>query len=105
MPATVNSTVGSCGIRLADGTTVWPRAAKNSRKVARSSSAVRGGTPRGYRPSGACRRAVAAGCGEHVAERELSSGHLVAPLVERGRPPVAQPGRDVVGSQARESLL
>ena len=26
MPATVNSTVGSCGIRLADGTSVWPRA-------------------------------------------------------------------------------
>ena len=23
MPATVNITVGSCGIRLADGTTVW----------------------------------------------------------------------------------
>ena len=30
MPATVNSTVGSCGIRLADGTTVWARAAKKS---------------------------------------------------------------------------
>ena len=28
MPATVNSTVGSCGIRLADGTTWWPRSAK-----------------------------------------------------------------------------
>ena len=31
MPATVNNTVGSCGIRLADGTTVWSLAAKNSR--------------------------------------------------------------------------
>ena len=26
IPATLNSTVGSCGIRLADGTAVWPRA-------------------------------------------------------------------------------
>ena len=36
-------------MRLADGTTVWPRAAKKSRKAARSSSAVRGGTSGGYR--------------------------------------------------------
>ena len=43
MPATLNSTVGSCGIRLADGTGVWPRAAKKSRNDWRSSSAVRGG--------------------------------------------------------------
>ena len=43
IPATVNSTVGSCGIRLADGTGVWPRAAKKSMNDWRSSSAVRGG--------------------------------------------------------------
>ena len=43
MPATVNSTVGSCGIRLADGTGVWPVAAKKSMNDWRSSSAVRGG--------------------------------------------------------------
>ena len=43
MPATLNSTVGSCGIRLADGTGVWPRAAKKSMNDWRSSSAVRGG--------------------------------------------------------------
>ena len=42
MPATVNSTVGSCGMRLADGTTVWPRSAKNPVKAWRSSLAVRG---------------------------------------------------------------
>ena len=41
MPATVNSTVGSCGMRLADGTTVWPVSAKKSVKAERSSSAVR----------------------------------------------------------------
>ena len=29
MPATVNMIVGSCGIRLADGTGVCPRSAKN----------------------------------------------------------------------------
>ena len=40
MPATVNRTVLSCGIRLALGTSVWPRATKKSRKAARSSSAV-----------------------------------------------------------------
>ena len=36
MPATVNSTVGSCGMRLAEGTAVWPFATKKSRKVERS---------------------------------------------------------------------
>ena len=43
MPATVNRTVGSCGIRLADGTTVWSRSAKKPVKDRRSSLAVRGG--------------------------------------------------------------
>jgi hypothetical protein len=43
MPATVNSTVGSCGISDAEGTAVWPRAAKNPVKASRSSLAVRGG--------------------------------------------------------------
>ncbi|CAB4572348.1 unannotated protein [freshwater metagenome] len=42
MPATVNSTVGSCGMRLAEGTTWWPRSAKKPVKAVRSSSAVRG---------------------------------------------------------------
>ena len=36
MPATVNSTVGSCGMRLAEGTTAWALAAKKSRKAERS---------------------------------------------------------------------
>ena len=36
MPAMVKSTDGSCGIRLADGTTVWPRSAKKRVKAARS---------------------------------------------------------------------
>src|SRR4051812_40190990 len=52
MPATVNSTVGSCGMRLADGTTLCPFAAKKSEKARRSSLAVRGGCgmePRAYR--------------------------------------------------------
>ena len=40
MPATLNSTVGSCGIRLAEGTGVWPFAAKKPRKESRSSSAL-----------------------------------------------------------------
>ena len=43
IPATVNSTVGSCGIRLADGTTAWSRSAKKPVKDRRSSLAVRGG--------------------------------------------------------------
>ena len=29
IPAMVNRTVGSCGMRLADGTAVWPRSTKN----------------------------------------------------------------------------
>ena len=40
MPATVNSTVGSCGIRLADGTIVWSRSAKKPVKARRNSFAV-----------------------------------------------------------------
>ena len=36
IPAIVNRTVGSCGIRLADGTTSWPRLAKYPVKAARS---------------------------------------------------------------------
>src|SRR5262245_37758076 len=43
MPAFVNSSVSSWGIRLDDATGVCPRCAKKSRKAARSSSAVRGG--------------------------------------------------------------
>ena len=43
IPATLNSSVGSCGIRLADGTNVWSRAMKKSMNDWRSSSAVRGG--------------------------------------------------------------
>ena len=39
MPATLKSTVGSCGIRLAEGTRVWSLAAKKSRKESRSWSA------------------------------------------------------------------
>ena len=42
MPATVNSSVLSTGITLADGTSVWPRSAKKSTKARRSSSAVVG---------------------------------------------------------------
>ena len=36
MPAMVKSTEGSCGMRLADGTTVWPRSAKKRVKAALS---------------------------------------------------------------------
>src|SRR6478752_1101896 len=43
MPALVNRSVSSCGIRLEDATGVWPRDAKKSRNAERSSSAVRGG--------------------------------------------------------------
>src|SRR5690348_10851500 len=50
MPATVNSTVGSCGMRLADGTIVWPRAAKNPVNALRRSAAVLTPTASGYRP-------------------------------------------------------
>src|SRR5918995_743349 len=51
MPAFVNSgAAGSCGIRLADSTRVWPRSTKKSRKARRSSSAVVGGTQPAYRP-------------------------------------------------------
>src|SRR5918995_5542202 len=51
MPAFVNSgAAGSCGIRLADSTCVWPRSTKKSRKARRSSSAVVGGTQPAYRP-------------------------------------------------------
>ena len=47
IPATVNSTVGSWGIRLADGTTTCSRSAKKSVKDRRSSLAVRGGVGMG----------------------------------------------------------
>ena len=40
MPATVNSTVGSCGMRLAEGTIVCPRSAKKPVKARRNSFAV-----------------------------------------------------------------
>ena len=40
MPATVNSSVGSWGIRLADGWWVWPRSTKKSTKALRTSAAV-----------------------------------------------------------------
>src|ERR687897_448055 len=51
MPAFVNSgAAGSCGIRLAESTQVWPRSTKKSRKARRSSSAVVGGTQPAYRP-------------------------------------------------------
>ena len=50
IPATLNSTVGSWGIRLAEGTSVWPRSTKKSRKDWRSWSAVRG-TARGWERS------------------------------------------------------
>ena len=40
MPATVNSTVGSCGMTLADGTIVWSRSAKKPVKARRNSFAV-----------------------------------------------------------------
>ncbi len=43
IPATLNRTVGSCGIRLADGTAACPRSTKKSMNDWRSSSAVRGG--------------------------------------------------------------
>ena len=36
MPAMVKRTVGSCGMRLADGTAVWPRSIKNLVKEFRS---------------------------------------------------------------------
>ena len=36
MPATVNMIEGSCGIKLAEGTTVWSRDAKKSRKERRN---------------------------------------------------------------------
>jgi len=42
MPATVNNKVGSCGIRLADGTTVCPLSAKKPENAPRSASAERG---------------------------------------------------------------
>src|SRR4051812_24221420 len=41
MPALVNSSVGSLpGTRLEDGTMVWPRSRKNSRKARRTSAAL-----------------------------------------------------------------
>src|ERR1700722_14262522 len=36
MPAIVKRTEGACGIRLAEGTTVWPRSAKKRVKAALS---------------------------------------------------------------------
>ena len=36
MPAMVKRTEGSCGIRLAEGTMLWPRSAKKRVKAARS---------------------------------------------------------------------
>ena len=36
MPAMVKRTEGSCGMRLADGTTAWPRSAKKRVKAALS---------------------------------------------------------------------
>ena len=52
IPATVNSTVGSCGIRLADGTTVWSRSAKKPVNDRRSSLAVVGGEAIVAEPTG-----------------------------------------------------
>ena len=42
IPAIVKRTDGSCGMRLADGTTVWSFAAKKSRKESRNWSAFSG---------------------------------------------------------------
>src|SRR5688500_15943645 len=39
MPATVNSTVWSCGMRLELGTCVWPRSTKKSTKALRREAA------------------------------------------------------------------
>src|SRR5262249_3299792 len=58
MPATVNSSVLSTGITLADGTWLCPRSVKHATKAARNSSAVVG-------TSGICRY------------RLLSAGHAV----------------------------
>ena len=66
MPAMVKSTEGSCGIRLAEGTMVWPLSAKKRVKAARSplasiSAAYRGqkrirGRARGPKWAGAASR-------------------------------------------------
>jgi hypothetical protein len=42
IPATVNNKVGSCGMRLAEGTTVWPRSLKKPENAERNWSALRG---------------------------------------------------------------
>lgn len=42
MPATVKSSVGSCGIRLAEGTTVCALSPKNDENDERNWSALRG---------------------------------------------------------------
>src|SRR5947209_9979847 len=91
MPAFVNSSVRSCGIRLAEGTTVCPRDAKKSTKAARSSSAERGGMAKGYRPPGLGPPASASGVGPRRNAEQLRFAlvHRGAAFVDRRRELVA----------------
>src|SRR5438552_5168328 len=104
MPAFVKSSVRSCGIRLADGTTVCPRDAKKSTKAARSSSAERGGMGKGYRPPG-LRPARPSGSGVRpgwTAEQlRLALVHRGAPLVD-GRGELVTPRLRGDGDAVRE---
>src|SRR5262245_52636073 len=108
MPATVNRTVLSCGMRLALGTSVWSRATKKSRNVWRSWSAVIAvmGTAR-LLPRG-CLSDRNAGLG--APQLGLALAHGGAPLAHRGadvardarhRPahPLAQVGRRVAAGR------
>src|SRR3954452_11937317 len=95
MPAFVNSSVSSCGIRLDDGTGVWPRAAKNSRKAARSSSAVRGGGTGQIVPPAPASRSGVGGSSAVPACLELVGrlGRIDEPRPFRAQLLLAGPGR------------
>ena len=131
MPATLNNTVGSCGMRLADGTRVWSLAAKKSRKESRSWSAFIDGvisrtslsTPLACLPSEYChpaihrpvparrsprvgefrgsRRATHLGVRRHLPAVEL---HVHLRLRLQGNPRRARPGAPAGVLQPRRPL-
>src|SRR5436309_9299412 len=106
MPATVNSTVLSTGIVLADGTIVWSRAAQKSYHALRSPSAVRGlvdmkiqriaGRWTGRRGFGALLdRAKPRPVGELALELDLSLTHRRAPFRDGLLDAIGRSARDL----------
>src|SRR5271165_908601 len=113
IPALVNRGAREwCGIRLDEGTTSWPRAAKKRVKADRSSLASIPGSlparPVAPLPTTGPNRALV----DALPERGLGPVPLVATLLDRPTHPgpqlahrVAGPGRDVLGREAVGGVL